>query len=317
MFEKFNIYQQQMDLMNRLQPIYSSGVIETARQALDAVHMQMTPAQELYDLQSRMEELVRPFYNLEIPQQLSDARNIMRITMQLDSISNMHERLNRSNLVALVDSLGDYQPMLDSLTQAISLSQMTSATAKLNELFDRLPDSVYDSILLDEEYTKKDIEDELAVVETENAEYLIKGLSPAEVQQKWWERLWIKHPKLAGTLVRMVVALTVMGVVTSVDNFIESVVIPAAQSAIVHLQEKQDTYYVKVDVAKIYKEPNSHAVRLTNALYGDLVYKIDDAKMWARVSYQTSEGKTVIGWVAKRNLMSYSDYEFHSDKLYE
>ena len=120
--------------------------------------------------------------------------------------------------------------------------------------------------------------------------------------------MWIKHPKLAGTLVRMVVVLTVMGVVTSVDNFIESVVIPAAQSAIVHLQEKQDTYYVKVDVAKIYKEPNSHAVRLTNALYGDLVYKIDDAKMWARVSYQTSEGKTVIGWVAKRNLMSYSDY---------
>ena len=104
---------------------------------------------------------------------------------------------------------------------------------------------------------------------------------------------------------------------TSVDNFIETVVIPEAQSAIVHLQEKQDTYYVKVDVAKIYKEPNSHAARLTNALYGDLVYTIDDAKMWVRVSYQTSEGETVIGWVAKRNLMSYSDYEFNSDKLYE
>ena len=108
MFEKFNIYQQQMDLMNRLQPIYSSGVIETTQRALDAVHMQMTPTQELYDLQSRMEKLVRPFYNLEIPQQLSDVRNTMLITMQLDSISNMHERLNRSNLVALVDSLGDY-----------------------------------------------------------------------------------------------------------------------------------------------------------------------------------------------------------------
>ena len=108
-----------------------------------------------------------------------------------------------------------------------------------------------------------------------------------------------------------------MGVITSVDNFIETVVIPATQSAIVHLREKQDTYYVKVDVAKIYKEPNSHAARLANALYGDWVYKIDDAKMWVKVSYQTSEGEMIIGWIAKRNLMSYYDYEFNSDKLYE
>lgn len=69
MLNSFNIFQQQMDLVNRIQPVYSSGLAEITQQALDSVNKQMFPTQLIQanysDLQERMEALVRPFAKLK------------------------------------------------------------------------------------------------------------------------------------------------------------------------------------------------------------------------------------------------------------
>lgn len=87
--------------------------------------------------------------------------------------------------------------------------------------------------------------------------------------------------------------------------------------AIVYQRTQQNTYFVRVKSAKIYEEPNSHSKIISEVLYGDEIIKTEDVKMWIKIEYKTEEGKNTTGWIAKRNLMTYRDYEFHQDKLYE
>lgn len=69
MLNTSNIYQQQIDLVNRIQPVYSSGLAQILQKALDSINIQMLPAQvaqkNYSDLQERMEALVSPFVKLQ------------------------------------------------------------------------------------------------------------------------------------------------------------------------------------------------------------------------------------------------------------
>ena len=71
MFDMLNIYQQQMDLVNRIQPVYSSGLVQITQHILDSYNKQMLPiqiAQKNYsDLQERMAALMRPFAQCPVP----------------------------------------------------------------------------------------------------------------------------------------------------------------------------------------------------------------------------------------------------------
>ena len=322
MFDMLNIYQQQMDLVNRIQPVYSSGLVQITQHILDSYNKQMLPiqiAQKNYsDLQERMAALMRPFAHLTLNPEFTKANStLIAMRKQFNSINRLYDSLNMSKLNTLAQSVSVQRSALEAWAQSLSISQMNSATAMLRDLLTNIPDSVYDTILEDDGYTRQDIEEEITLLDDDDSSFSIEGLSPDEVQQKWWERLWVKHPNLASALVKMILVLTAIGTVGELTTLLKDIVIPAAQNAIVHFQEKENSYFIKVDSARIYEAPNSHSASLTNALYGDEVNKLEDVKLWVKVSYKTTDGEKITGWIAKRNLMPYRDYEFDSDKLYE
>ena len=51
-------------------------------------------------------------------------------------------------------------------------------------------------------------------------------------------------------------------------------------------------------------------------IYSVMLCPIDSVKMWDKVTYVNQDGEEITGWIAKRNLMPYKDYEFNSDELY-
>ena len=109
-----------------------------------------------------------------------------------------------------------------------------------------------------------------------------------------------------------IILFVVSGLMT-VDEF----VVPVAQNAIVALQGNDKTFFVKVDSAKLYSDSSSHSEVLTNVLYSERVTLLESINMWDRVVYVDINGNEIEGWIAKRNLMSYQDYQFNSDELYE
>ena len=92
--------------------------------------------------------------------------------------------------------------------------------------------------------------------------------------------------------------------------------LPLAQNAIVSLQGYENIFFVKVESAKLYSEPNSHSTVITKILYAEQVTQIDSVNLWNKVVYINPDGEEVEGWIAKRNLMTYQNYEFNSDDLY-
>ena len=121
------------------------------------------------------------------------------------------------------------------------------------------------------------------------------------------------HPALAHILYIMNIILLVMSGIMTVDDF----VVPMAQKAIVTLQGNDKIFFVKVDAAKLYSDSSSHSEVLTNVLYGEKVTLLESINMWDKVIYVDVDGNEIEGWIAKRNLMLYEDYQFNSDELYE
>lgn len=82
------------------------------------------------------------------------------------------------------------------------------------------------------------------------------------------------------------------------------------------MQGNEDIFFIKVESAKLYTEPSSNSTVVLNILYGQQVTLIESVKLWDKVSYINPDGEEVVGWIAKRNLMPYQDYQYNSDDLY-
>lgn len=313
-----NIYQQ-IDLLSRIQPACSSA-ITFAQQIMDVVNPIQDTLDSLPNISSAFLQSI-PTQNLNMTGFVELYANLASISCEMGDVNGALANLNTWKLDYMTQSLSAQKAVIAGLIQPFSMIHTdkiaNSATAMLQELLYSIPDSVYDTILEDEEYTRQDIEEEIASLDVEDSDYSIEGSTPDEAQEKLWKQLWEKHPQLASILVKMFVVLAVISTSREITSFLQDIVIPAAQNAIVHFQEKENSYFIKVDSARIYEEPDSHSARLTNALYGDEVYKLEDVKLWVKVSYKTTDGEKITGWIAKRNLLPYRDYEFDSDKLYE
>lgn len=120
------------------------------------------------------------------------------------------------------------------------------------------------------------------------------------------------HPAIAHVLYCIYLAITI----ASGIQVTQDVLLPLAQNAIVSLQGCEDIFFIKVDSAKLYVEPSSHSNVIMKILYGESVTVIESVKLWDKVVYVTENEEEITGWIAKRNLMTYQDYEFNSDDLY-
>lgn len=313
-----NIYQQ-MDLLTRIQPACSPAITR-AQQIMDVVNPIQKTVDSMSNIPSAFLQSI-PTQNLNMTGLVEVYNNLASISCQIGNVSGVLANMNTWKLDYMTQSLSAQRAAIEGVIQPFSMVHMdkisNSATAMLKELLYNIPDSVYDTILEDEEYTRQDIEKEIASLDDENADFSIEGSTPDEAQEKLWKQLWEKHPQLASVLVKMFVVLAVISSSREITSFLQDIVIPAAQNAIVYFQEKENSYFIKVDSARIYEEPNSHSAGLTNALYGDEVHKLEDIKLWVKILYKTTDGEEITGWIAKRNLMPYRDYEYDSDKLYE
>lgn len=89
------------------------------------------------------------------------------------------------------------------------------------------------------------------------------------------------------------------------------------QEAIVRIEGKQDIFFVESDSATVYSEPSVHADIIGEVYYSDKVKRISDINMWDNIFYYDENGDLIIGWIASKKLISYQEWKFNSDKLYE
>lgn len=131
-----------------------------------------------------------------------------------------------------------------------------------------------------------------------------------------WDNFLKQHPALANAIWIIGTFIALVSGIFVINEFGE-LVVSITQDAIVKIQGNEDKFFVDVDSAKLYTEPNSHSAVITRILYAEEVTQIDSVKMWNKVIYISPDGEEITGWIARKNLMSYKDYQFNSDDLYD
>ena len=66
--------------------------------------------------------------------------------------------------------------------------------------------------------------------------------------------------------------------------------------------------------ASIYQEPSTDSEVIHRASYSNVILKTEDKKMWVKVQYSDDQNNPIEGWIAKRNLIPYTDVQFDSDE---
>lgn len=302
------VYQVQMNLVNAMKGV-SLPEIANEQRVADVINKQLEPMQSL---SAQISNIANTFMQ-SIPAYYLNVSDYSGIN---DGLVTLRENIIRFS--SEICNLNTFcRAVIESFYNSMPRISVDNYIANIQEMLRNIPDSVYDTVLEDQDCTRQDIEEEVATLNDKNFSYSIEGKTPEEVQQEFWKELWRNHQKVAQVLFSLFFMLQMASPVVESSEFIKNIVLPATQSAIVFLQDKQDTYFVKVDSAKIYESPNSHSSVISNALYGDEVYQLEDVKLWVKIECKTGNGNTITGWIAKRNLMPYRDYEFNSDKLYE
>lgn len=180
----------------------------------------------------------------------------------------------------------------------------------LNKIGKMLLDELFSEITYAKENLTTEIE-ELSVDLQNQLQYIDDSIDPKVQMEELLNDFRIKHPVLYQVFLVISVTISLMGSVDTISN-----IIPKIEDTIVYLQGNSDIYYIKEDCVKIYEGASSQAKVKDFIFYGEEVIKLEDAKLWVKVLCKGKSGNPVIGWVAKRNLMYYKDYQFNSDKLY-
>lgn len=199
---------------------------------------------------------------------------------------------------------------------ADSYSDLLPYYSKILSQIGSISDDEFDSLLEGTEFTKDDVIEDIRLVNEE----LSRNFSQEEFTQShqiYLQRkineLFQKHPALAHIFFCINIIISTL----SGSDIINDTLLPEIQNAIVSVQGNEDIFFIKVESAKLYVEASSHANVITKIPYGEQVTLIKSTKMWDKVFYINDSNEKFIGWIAKRNLMSYRDYEFNSENLYD
>lgn len=317
----YNIWEQQQKLTDTYNQIYSLDLLKMQQRYSDIVtRMQssITALQDISGLSTLAEQAMR-MKDFDTDKFLSAWNHTMGIDRQLiQNMSSTLANMNVGQFVTMAQRMVFPTEAIINYSQITSIAQMESVISNLSATIQSIPDFVWDTLSDEEGYSKEEIQEELEIVREEGLHSLaINGLTPDQIQKGLWNQIAEKHPKLARFLA---IIVFVIGISTDIINLVETTnntIVPMAQNIVVKLQGKEDIFYVKVESAKLYTKPDSHSKVITKILYAEEVMQIDSVKMWDKVTYVNPDGEEITGWIAKRNLMTYKDYEFNSDDLYD
>lgn len=312
----YNIWEQQQKLTDTYNQIYSSDLLKMQQRYSDIVtRMQssITALQDISGLSTLAEQAMR-MKDFDTDKFLSAWNHTMGIDRQLiQNMSSTLANMNVGQFVTMAQRMVFPTEAIINYSQITSIAQMESVISNLSATIQSIPDSVWDTLSDEEGYSKEEIQEELEVMQADVFPLTdIQGLTPDQVKEKMWVWLWGNYPKVATVLMVVLFVFSGIGFVDTVSDF----AVPFVQNAIVKMQGKEDIFFVKVESAKLYSEPNSHSSVVTKILYAEQVTQIESVKLWDKVIYINPDGEEVEGWIAKRNLMTYQDYEFNSEDLY-
>lgn len=257
--------------------------------------------------------------NNQLAQSVISAFDTTAFSNALTSIIDLNVRpiLETCNMSSAFSNMA--QQLVGSFTMSIPRisEEYVEVLSKYEELFsqiDSFSETEIETMLDGTDYTREEIFEDIElfkqeIIETPITDDVSDELLPEDRVNEFLKN----HPALAHILYVMNIILLVLSGVQTLDD----IVIPGIQNVIVTMQGNEDIFFIKTESAKLYTEPSSHSTVMTNILYGEQVTLLESINLWDKVIYINQEGEEVVGWIAKRNLMTYQDYEFNSDDLYD
>lgn len=223
--------------------------------------------------------------------------------------------LNNTNLLQ-VNFEDVIKSSLDSINSYVLSQDFMDSLKNVQKSLDMIENILFDKLFSGIDYNKEDLVNEMEEISIDLQNHLQcendDSIDSKMQIENFWTNLKTKHPKLYIIIVLFNTIVTFAGDIDVVSN-----IIPKIEDTFVYFQGNSDFYFIKEDCAKIYEEASSQTNVIDFIYYGEEVIKLEDAKLWVKVLCKGKSGNPVIGWVAKRNLMSYKDYQFNSDKLYD
>lgn len=311
-----NLLEQQQKFTDLFNKIYTPELLRMQQTCSELTKQIQFPVSDaLLNLSEASALLRESTQSFQTDKFLSEWNRAMEISRQLtQNMSSVWEKVDIDRFTFIAQQLTLPTEALENFSRSLSLLQSECIISNLYDTIQSMPDSVWDTLLEEEGYSKEEIQIELEGMKTKEFRITdVKGLTPDQVTEKMWVWLWGNFPKIAVILLVWILTVGKMGEVNSAIDFF----LPIAQEAIVRIQGNKDKFFIKTDSAKLYVEANSHSTVITRILYAEEVIQIDSVKMWNKVIYISPNGEEITGWIAKRNLMPYRDYQFNSDNLYD
>lgn len=268
-----------------------------------------------------IENMIEPMNHLT--QGVLDSVNYLVNSTALVSIVNqsISAIVDNANLSSAMLNLLDFyndahlQEMIHNISEGYL--ELFTGYGDIIERLDSLSEDEIERILEGTDYSTEDVLEGIKDLKEEFVSSELEVLDEDSILLKdKWDSFLRKHPALANVIfvITMIVAVA-SGVLTVNDA--GDLVVSKTQKVIVTMQGNEDIFFIKAESAKLYTAPSSHSTVMTNILYGEQVTLIESINLWDKVTYISQEGEEIVGWIAKRNLMTYQDYQFNSDDLYD
>ena len=243
----------------------------------------------------------------EVVSALSDVLKFNSFNVKIDGIAD--------SIKGLQNVFGNNIEKWNSINDVVKIWNQ-----KLQPIVESIPDEEYELLLQGTDYTKDNVVEDFNIIVEETKEedndfqqiFSDDTLNPKEKIEKIVNEIYKRSHAVCYVVLIVVVLLTVHNCKDALQN----TYIPLVESIFGALEDNQDKYFVKEECVKVYESSSCQSKVLDIIYYGEEVEELKDIKMWLEVSYVNEDGTECIGWIAKRNLMTYQDWKYNSDDLY-
>lgn len=241
-------------------------------------------------------------------------------TAALQNLSNMSKCCRNLRTNDITNLIKGIQDIYNTQKWFIISESLKTWSKQLQFIVNRIPDEDYELLLKNNEYTKQDIVEDIENVleEVEEKDNIFQQiasdnmLNPKEKISKVAEEIYNRFPAVC----YFVLVIGVLYNIHAAKEVLQNTYFPFFESIGIVMEGNQDKYIVKEEKVKVYELPNCRSKVVDTVYYGDELKEVKDVKMWLEVSYINDLGMKCTGWIAKRNLMTYKDWKYNSDDLY-